>query len=84
MYTLVLLVGLVLWFLHRHGTNIVIPKWLWHIIGLFLIFMIVKNISDVFAFANDEAGEWWPLVRQNAQQMSAQLRELIRDMMQGG
>lgn len=83
MYTIVLLIGLVLWFLHRQGSNFVIPKWLWTVIGLFFIFMIVKNINDVFDFASHEASEWWPLVKENAYKSSEQLRTFVQDMMKG-
>ncbi|MGO4697720.1 hypothetical protein AB4Z50_25875 [Paenibacillus sp. 2TAB26] len=84
MSTLVILIGLVLWFLHRQGNNFVIPKWIWTIIGLFLIFMVVKNLNDVFDFASHEASEWWPLIQENAYRTSERVRSFIQQMMQGG
>ncbi|GIP08840.1 hypothetical protein J1TS5_10100 [Paenibacillus macerans] len=85
MNLLVVLIGLLLFFLYKKGpAGMKLPSWIATSIGIFLLFMLLRNISDAFDFLVNESDHWWPLIKENAQNLSAGFRELLRKIMNEG
>jgi len=79
----VVLIGLILLFFYKKGPA-GIPAWAIKAIGVFLLFMLVRNLNAAYHFALDESDAWWPLVKENAARLTESMRDLIRTMMKGG
>lgn len=81
----VVIIGIVLWLSHSRsaatsgntGSGFKIPTWLFKGIGIFLLVMLVLNASDFIAVIKTESRNWWPIVKENAQNMSTWLREFF-------
>lgn len=81
---IVVIICIVLWISHKRGEGgFKIPSWLFKGIGIFLIFVLLQNIKDVYVFLTTESSSWWPLVQENAAKFSASLREFIRTLTGG-
>lgn len=79
----VVIIGIVLWIMYKKGSG-ALPSWLFKAIGIFLLIMLVRNMSAAFHFVFDESDNWWPLVKENAAHFSKGLRDLLQAMMNGG
>lgn len=64
-----------------NGEKKSMPSWLWKAIGVFLIIMLVRNLTDAYHFVFKESDSWWPIVKENAQNISKGLRDLLDTMM---
>lgn len=79
-----MIIGIVLFILYRKGPDTkAIPPWLIKAIGVFLVIMFLRNLTDAYQFVFKESDSWWPLVKENASNLSEGLRELLQKMMKG-
>lgn len=79
----VVIIGIVLWIMYKKGSGS-LPSWLFKAIGIFLLIMLVRNMSAAYQFIFDESDNWWPLIKENAANFSKGLRELLQTMTDGG
>lgn len=80
MNMLVVVIGLGLLLLHRYRDRFVMPKWVWTGIGLFLLFMLLRNSSEVYSIVSEQSDAWWPVVEDIATKLSDGLRDMINHL----
>lgn len=91
MAIVVVIIGIVLWLSHSKtgtapgsaGGGFKIPSWLFKGIGIFLIVMLISNISDLISVVRTEGNSWWPIIKENGQNISKWLRELVGNVTGG-
>ncbi|MEK3868053.1 MULTISPECIES: hypothetical protein [Paenibacillus] len=81
--TLVLIIGIVFWGLYKYGDKFKVPSLLWKAIGVFLLIMLVRNISDVYDLVVVQADQWWPIVKENANDLANGLLGFFKHMKAG-
>ncbi|MBA9086504.1 hypothetical protein FHR92_002982 [Fontibacillus solani] len=82
----VVIIGLVLLFLYKRGSgesSVKMPSWIFTAVGIFLLIMLLRNLTDAYQLIFHESDAWWPLIKENARNLSEGLRELLRKMMKG-
>ncbi|WP_338709266.1 hypothetical protein [Paenibacillus amylolyticus] len=90
----IVVIAIVLWISHKKtgnvgvngaaGSGFKLPDWLFKGIGIFLLIMLILNVSEVWIFVKSESNNWWPLVKESGHNFSKQLREFFGYMSEGG
>jgi hypothetical protein len=99
MNSVVLVIGVTFWFLYRYGgqnsnngrgqnqqsnsTFGHVLSWVWKIAGVFLFFMVIRNLKEVYDFFVFQGDQWWPIVKENANRLLSDFRYFIQKIMKG-
>lgn len=84
MPTIVLIIGICFWLLYKFGgERKEIHPWIWKGVGLFLLFVVIQNLSEFYQFIIKESDAWWPLIKENAHRLADGIRNLITVIMKG-
>ncbi|GIP61137.1 hypothetical protein [Paenibacillus woosongensis] len=83
MLGIVVLVGALLWALHKFSKSTRLITWIKNAILIFLAFMVLINLEDAYHFIVRETVLWWPLVKQNASDISNNMREFFSSLKGG-
>ncbi|MDN4090900.1 hypothetical protein [Paenibacillus polymyxa] len=59
------------------------PRWVWYIIGAFLLYTILRNADEAIKITGHESDAWWPVIKENAQKLSDGFRKVIQSFMKG-
>lgn len=83
MLGIVVLLGAMIWVLHKFSGSTRSITWIKNALLVFLIIIILRNLEDVYHFVVRESAMWWPLIKQSAADMSENMREFLSSLKGG-
>ncbi|GBG08104.1 hypothetical protein PAT3040_02671 [Paenibacillus agaridevorans] len=84
MWSFILIILLIFWVLPKFFVKLVIPKWAWKVLGVFLVIMIIYNADAAFKLVVGEAKAWFPVVQSGFTSIMTGMREFITTLGRGG